>query len=988
MGMRMWRMLVALLGVIGVAALAPQLALADAPVSGQVTDAVTGNGISGVDVNFYNASTGTEVLEVTTGTNGDYILGSWPNGTYQVQFVDGGGRYAPLWYNGKQSQSQSTTVTVSGTTGVTVNQALQPDMVTGQVTDQASGQPISGVEVELLSNSGAKVAQTTSDSGGNYSFSAIPAATYEVAFNPGDANTNYNSSYYGGTSPTGFQVAEGQTTSGINGQLVTEGAVTGQLTDKSSGQPISGIEVELLNLSGTEVAQTTTDGGGNYSFSAIRPGSYEVAFNPGGANSSYDSAYYGGASATGFQVTDGQTTSNINGQLITGGAVGGTVTNSAHQPIANVFVQIINLTTGYYYSTQTGSNGTYLLDGLPGGSYQLEFRPGGGEDYVYQYYPDESNAAAAQPVAVTAGQTSHADASLATAATISGRVTDASGAPVSGVRVFIENYGGSGVDYVPTTEATTDANGNWSIVALPTGTYQVAFVPPYPSIYAFQYYNDATGEDPPTPVTLTAGTTTSNIDAALTTGGQISGTVTNGMTGGPAAGVYVTALDSSGEQLSYATTDSQGNYTLPGLSPSASYRVEFSPASGSPLATEFYPSGATLEAATPVSVTVGQTTPNIDETLGEGGSISGVVTDAATGYPIGGVRVTITDDAGEAIYANEFGPYTDQDGSYDVTNLPPGSYKVEFASEGTLGFQYYKDASTLSAATTVTVAAGQAVMNIDGALTEGGSLKGRVTDASTGQALADAEVGIVDGRGDFLNDAFTDANGQYTVSGIAPGTYYVEVMTDNNNVLTPYQPEFYPDSGTLAGAAPVTITAGATTAGIDFALSPGSGMSSNPSASTPTTTTTNTPAPPVGQATSVTPGPPTLSGGSVTGLGKGKPVVKFRLASGSNGARKLKSFKVKLPAGLAFIAGQLSKGVKVTGGGKVTEKLTGGQLVVILGSPGKTVTVSISSPALNVTAQLEAKAASKKAGTLKVSVTVTPVNGTGHMLSFAVKNPS
>ena len=987
MGMRMWRMLVALLGVMGVAALAPGLAVADAPISGQVTDAVTGNGISGVVVNLYNASTGMAVSQAPTGSGGDYNLGSWPNGTYQLQFVDGGGRYAPLWYDGKQSQSQATVVTDNGSTGVTVNQALQPDEVTGQVTDQASGQPISGVEVELLSNSGTKVAETTSDSGGNYSFSAIPAATYDVAFNPGDANGDYNSSYYGGASPTTFQVGEGQTVSNINGQLVTDGAVTGQLTDQSSDQPIPGIEVELLTGSGTEVAQTTTDGGGNYSFSTIRPGTYEVAFNPGGANSSYDSAYYGGASATTFQVTDGQTTSNINGQLITGGAIGGTVTNSAHQPVANVSVQIINLATGYYYSTQTGSNGTYLLDGLPGGGYQLEFLPEGGEDYVYQYYPDESNAAAAQPVAVSAGQTSHADASLATAATISGKVTDATGAPVSGIRVFVDNYGGSGVNYVSTTESTTDSNGNWSVIGLPTGTYQVEFVPPYPSIYAFQYYDAATGENPPTPVTLTAGTTTSNIDAALTTGGQISGTVTNGITGGPAAGVSVIALDSSGDQMSYTTTDSQGNYTLPGLSPSASYRVEFSPASGSPLASEFYSSGATLEAATPVSVTVGQTTPNIDETLGEGGSISGVVTDAATGYPIGGVRVTITDDAGEAVYANEFGPYTDQDGSYDVTNLPPGSYKVEFSSVGALGFQYYKDADTLSAATDVMVAAGQAVTSVDGALTEGGSLQGRVTDASTGQALVDAEVEIVDARGDLLNDAFTDANGQYTVFGITPGTYYVEVMTDDNNVLIPYQPEFYGGSGTLAGATPVTITAGATTAGIDIGVPPGAGVSSSPSASTPTTTPVTTTTP-TGQAAQVNPGPPTLSAGSVTGLGRGKPAVKFRLASGANGGRKLKSFKVKLPAGLAFVAGQLSKGVKVTGGGKVTEKLTGGQLVVTLGSLAKTVTVSISSPAVKVTAQLKAKAASKKAGTLKVTVTVTPVNGTGHMLSFTVKNPT
>jgi hypothetical protein len=109
----------------------------------------------------------------------------------------------------------------------------------------------------------------------------------------------------------------------------------------------------------------------------------------------------------------------------------------------------------------------------------------------------------------------------------------------------------------------------------------------------------------------------------------------------------------------------------------------------------------------------------------------------------------------------------------------------------------------------------------------------------------------------------------------------------------------------------------------------------------------------------VIPGPPTLSGGSVTGLAKGKPVVKFRLAAGANGGHKLHSFKVKLPAGLASVAAQLRKGVKVTGGGKVT-----------------------------VTPQLVAKAAGKRAGTLRVVVTATPVNGTGHLLSFTVKNPS
>ena len=98
--------------------------------------------------------------------------------------------------------------------------------------------------------------------------------------------------------------------------------------------------------------------------------------------------------------------------------------------------------------------------------------------------------------------------------------------------------------------------------------------------------------------------------------------------------------------------------------------------------------------------------------------------------------------------------------------------------------------------------------------------------------------------------------------------------------------------------------------------------------------------------------------------------------------------KFKLPAGLGFVAAQVRTGVKVTGAGKVTEKVIGGQLIVTLGSPSRTVMVSISSPAVKVTTRLAAKAAQNRAGTLRVIVTVTPVNAAGRMLPFAVKNPS
>lgn len=991
---RALRTLVALLGVLGLVALAPQLALADAPITGQVTGPGTGLGIQGATVNLYNASTGQAIGTTTTGSDGSYDLGVWPTGTYQVQFEDTDAGYGTIWYNSQPNQGGANPVTV-GSTAVTVNQSLQADYVTGQLSNHATGNPLPGIEVDLLSGPNTVFQQATTDNIGDYSFGPIPpGTTYEVEFNPGGADSAYSTSYYGGASPTEFSVTAGQTMSGIGGQIQPD-EVTGHLTERATGGALSGFEVELLSGSGTEVAQTTTDGSGNYSFSAIPAGTYEIEFNPGGANGSYNASYYGGSAPTKFTITRGQTTSGINGQLFTGGLVIGTVTNSAQQGVSGVQVQLTNVSTGNDYDATTGSGGTYALDGLPTGSYQVLFQPGYGSNYVYQYYSEKSNAAAAQAVTVTTGQTtSNINSSLATGATVSGQVTDAmTGAPVSNATVYVDELDGNAPNYVDANSATTDSNGRWSVQGLPTGTYQVDFVPPNGSNYAFQYYNSITGDDPPTAVTLTAGSTMSNINAALTMAGRISGTVKDA-SGTPLQNVEVEALDGSGGTFALTYTDGNGNYTLTGLSPSASYRVEFRPPHGSSLAAGFYPSGATLPDATPVPVTVGQTTPNIDETLGQGGSISGVVTDAATGYPLGGAEVILTDNAGDEIFPDSEA-ITEPDGTYRLANLPPGSYKVEFLGEGALGFQFYNDASTLGAANSVTVGAGQAVTGIDAALSEGGTLEGHVRDAATGQPIADANVEVVDASGNFLTYGRTDPNGYYEIPGLAPGSYYVQVFP----ITSPpnYEYLFYGGSATLAGATPVRITAGATTAGIDVALPRASTTTpnqSNPPVTPPTTpptttaTATTTSTSPVVHLTQVISGPPTLSGGSVSGLGKGKPVVKFRLRSGSNGAPKLRSFKVRLPAGLAFVVNQLRNGLKVTGGGKVNEKVTGGQLVVTLGTHAAAVTVSISSPALKVTGQLSAKAAKKKAGTLRVMVTVTPVNQAGRVLSFTVKNPS
>lgn len=144
----------------------------------------------------------------------------------------------------------------------------------------------------------------------------------------------------------------------------------------------------------------------------------------------------------------------------TTGSLGGTVTNSANQDVAGVLVLATNVGTGNSYTATTGPDGIYAVSGLPAGSYQVLFEPnnGQGQDLVYQYFPDKSNAAAAQAVSVTAGQTTpHVDATLATGATVSGKVTDAAtGAPVSGVYVYVYDYGNFSPNHVDSYYTRTD----------------------------------------------------------------------------------------------------------------------------------------------------------------------------------------------------------------------------------------------------------------------------------------------------------------------------------------------------------------------------------------------------------------------------------------------------------------------------------------------------------------------------------------------------
>jgi putative cell wall-binding protein len=209
---------------------------------------------------------------------------------------------------------------------------------------------------------------------------------------------------------------------------------------------------------------------------------------------------------------------------------------------------------------------------------------------------------------------------------ITGTVTDSSGAPLAGVCVlFVDPATGT----LTGPEATTASDGTYSTGNLLPWTYHVYFLDQCQSTSLANFtpviYNNASTLATATPVTVVVGPV-GGVNAQLAVGGQISGQVTNA-SGSPVEGADVTAFP-MGDVPSVSTTtqtDANGDYTLLGFA-TGSYAVEFNdcpPLIG--CQTQWYDQATSAVSSTPVNVVAGQAaTTCIDATL------TGIVTSPPT----------------------------------------------------------------------------------------------------------------------------------------------------------------------------------------------------------------------------------------------------------------------------------------------------------------------------------------------------------------------
>lgn len=267
--------------------------------------------------------------------------------------------------------------------------------------------------------------------------------------------------------------------------------------------------------------------------------------------------------------------------------------------------------------------------------------------------------------------------------------------------------------------AATGASGEYEITALAAGSYEVRFAAPEESSlnYFAQFYKEKPTKGEAEPVIVTEAVATPEIDAALLSGGELSGAVADGE-GKPLAGIHVCALDpATGLVDRCVLSDAGGGYAIARLA-SGSYEIEFAGSLDSALgySTEFYEGVFSRTLATTVAVTAGPTPrEGIDATLQAAGSIAGTVTSASTKAGLAAVRVCASDPSTDVERCAE----TTAGGVYALAGLPPGSYRLHFdpsALGGSYAPQYFDGQATELAAEPVVVAAGGSVGEIDAVL--------------------------------------------------------------------------------------------------------------------------------------------------------------------------------------------------------------------------------------------------------------------------------
>jgi hypothetical protein len=273
--------------------------------------------------------------------------------------------------------------------------------VIGRVIAADTGNPMANAQVQISSPALAKPRQVTTDAGGRYEITGLPAGRYKLSV----SRLGFVTIEYGQTRPfepgRALELLDGHTVDRIDFALSRGGVITGRVTDQN-GEPQPGMAMTAMRFawtpSATRMLERTssgffggivTDDLGQFRIYGLMPGSYVVAVGavPGGfigpEPRPQGVTYYPGTAnvdeAQPVQVELGQEVSAHFSLVSTRPArVSGTVVDSAGRPVVWRQLILASRTEGGVFTRSSGTtrpDGTFDITGVAPGTYTIELFP-------------------------------------------------------------------------------------------------------------------------------------------------------------------------------------------------------------------------------------------------------------------------------------------------------------------------------------------------------------------------------------------------------------------------------------------------------------------------------------------------------------------------------------------------------------------------------------------------------------------------------------
>ena len=465
----------------------------------------------------------------------------------------------------------------------------------------------------------------------------------------------------------------------------------------------------------------------------------------------------------------------------------------------------------------TDSNGNYLIKGLaPADDYRVDVWADG---YANMFYNGVTMWDEATLVDISTSSRDDIDFSLSSGNSITGTITvpDDSSMNDIWVNAWSETAGGMGTS-VFSSDFSDNGDGTWSASytipgLMPATDFKVdVWSPNFQHVFYSQSAPEGVSDwMQASTVTVVDGQDTENIDFELSAGLSISGTVL--ADGNPVSNVWVNAGSENAGSWSGGMTNSNGEYTIPGLASASDYRVDVWVEG---FVGQFYDGQTDWNQADLVDVTLGDVT-GINFTLSAGVYIEGTITLPEGETNFNNMWVNAWSDS----TGMGRGEPVNSDGTYEITGLGSASdYKVDVWSDE-FGHKFYSTSGSVSdwmQATPISTTGGS-VTDIDITLSGGNSISGTISGVSSGDwvwvnAWSDS---MMSGNGTEVTGTGSDVS--YTIKGLDPANdYKVEIHSDN------YQNQFYNAKTDWMQADLVDVSSESQT-GINFTLSTGASIS-------------------------------------------------------------------------------------------------------------------------------------------------------------------